>query len=111
MDGQTLWLVAALAGLTAVTVVTRCFFFFSRRELALPAWVQRGLRYAPLAALAAVVAPEVLLTQGELIATWKDARLYAVAAASAWFVWRRGVFGTIVVGMGVLLMLRLGLGW
>jgi branched-subunit amino acid transport protein len=111
MDVQTLWLIAALTGLTAVTVLTRCFFFISRGELVLPAWVQRGLRYAPLAALAAVVAPEVLLTQGELVATWQDARLFAVAASTLWFVFRGGVFGTIVVGMAVLLSLRLGAGW
>ena len=100
-----------LAALTAVTVITRCFFFISERELALPSWVKRGLRYAPLAALAAVIAPEVLLTQGELTPTWADPRLFAVAAATAWFAWRRGVLGTIVVGMAVLMALRLGLGW
>ena len=108
---ETLGLIAALAGLTAVTVVTRCFFFLSRQDLVMPNWVQRGLRYAPLAALAAVVAPEVLLTQGELISTWKDARLFAVAASTVWFIFRRGVFGTIMVGMAVLLSLRLGAGW
>ena len=100
-----------LAALTAVTVITRCFFFISEREPVLPSWVKRGLRYAPLAALAAVIAPEVLLTRGELISTWTDPRLFAVAAASVWFAWRRGVLGTIVVGMAVLLALRLGLGW
>ena len=67
-----------------------------------------GLRYAPLAALAAVVVPEIVMTQGELIATWQDARLFAVAAASAWYFWRRGILGTIVSGSAVMLALRLG---
>ena len=66
---------------------------------------------APLAAMAAVVVPEVVMTQGELVANWQDARLYAVAAGAAWFWWRRGILGTILVGMAVLLPLRLGLGW
>jgi branched-subunit amino acid transport protein len=100
-----------IVGLTVITVVTRSFFLFSDRELVLPGWVQRGLRYAPLAALAAVIAPEVVMTQGHLIDTWQDARLYAVAAATAYFFWRRGILGTILTGMAVLVPLKLWLGW
>jgi branched-subunit amino acid transport protein len=55
--------------------------------------------------------PEIVMAQGELIDTWKDARLYAAAAASAYFFWRRGILGTIVTGMAVLIPLKLGLGW
>ncbi|NKI97233.1 AzlD domain-containing protein [Rhizobacter sp. SG703] len=100
-----------IIGLTAITVVTRCFFLVSDRELRLPGWVQRGLRYAPLAALAAVVAPEVLMSQGQLIATWQDARLWSVLAATVYFFWRRGILGTILVGMAVLVPLKLLAGW
>jgi len=100
-----------IIGLTVITVVTRCFFLIPERELRLPDWVQRGLRYAPLAALAAVVVPEVVMTQGHLLDTWQDARLYAVLAATLYFFWRRGILGTIVVGMAVLVPLKLALGW
>ena len=102
---------ATIAGLTAITIVTRAFFLFSDRELVLPDWVNRGLRYAPLAALAAVVVPEVVMSNGQLIDTWQDARLYAVAASTAYYFWRRGILGTIVSGMLVLVPLKLGLGW
>jgi branched-subunit amino acid transport protein len=107
----TLESVITIAGLTAITVITRCFFLFSDRELKLPDWAQRGLRYAPLAALSAVVVPEVLITNGHFITTWQDARIYAVVASTAYFFWRRGILGTIVSGMAVLLPLKLGLGW
>ncbi len=103
--------VLAILGLGLITVLTRSFFFLSQREMPLPAWIRQGLRYAPLAALAAVVAPEVVMTHGELVHTWQDARLFAAAAGSAWFWWRRGILGTIVSGTVVLLVLRLGLGW
>ena len=103
--------IVAIVGLTAITVITRGFFFISEREVPIPDWLRQGLRYAPLAALAAVVVPEVVMQQGRLITTWQDARLYAAVAASAWFWWRRGILGTIVAGMAVLLPLRLGLGW
>ncbi len=103
--------VVAIVGLAVLTLVTRGFFFFTEREIPLPEWLRQGLRYAPLAALAAVVVPEIVLNKGELIQTWKDARLFAAAAGAAWFFWRGGILGTILVGMAVLLPLKLGLGW
>lgn len=108
---NTGYALVTIAGLTVITVVTRCFFLISKDELVLPGWVKRGLRYAPLAALAAVVVPEVVMAQGELIDTWQDARLYAVAASTAYFFWRRAILGTIVTGMAVLIPLKLMLGW
>ena len=102
---------AAVVGLAAITVVTRGFFLIAERELTLPSWALRGLRYAPLAALAAIVVPEVITDGGTLIGTWKDARLFAAAAATAYFFWRRGILGTIVTGSAVMLTLRIGLGW
>ncbi len=109
MDGWTLGI--AIVGLAAITVATRSFFFATRREVPIPRWLQNGLRYAPLGALAAVVAPEIVLVDGELTAPWRDARVWAALAGAAWFGWRRGILGTIVVGMAVLLPLRLLLGW
>jgi len=103
--------VIAVIGLTVITVVTRGFFFLTQREIPIPDWLHQGLRYAPLAAMAAVVVPEIVMQQGHLIGTWRDARLFAAAAGAAWFFWRRGILGTIVVGMAVLLPLKLGLGW
>ena len=103
--------VLIVLGLTVLTVVTRGFFFISEREIPIPDWLRQGLRYAPLAALAAVVVPEVVMQQGQVIQTWQDARLFAAAAGAVWFWWRRGILGTIVAGMAVLLPLRLGLGW
>jgi branched-subunit amino acid transport protein len=100
-----------ILGMAAITVITRGFFLLSEREWPLPAWLTPGLRYAPLAALAAIIAPEVLLTDGTLVDTWQDPRVLAVAAATAYFWWQRGIFGTIVVGTTVMLAARLGLGW
>ncbi|MBB5206232.1 branched-subunit amino acid transport protein [Inhella inkyongensis] len=109
MNDTLVWL--AIAGLTAVTVLTRGFFLISDKPWPLPAWAREALKFAPLAALVAVIAPEVLMTQGELITTWRDPRWPAVLVASLYYFWRRGILGTMVVGMAVLLTLRLGLGW
>ena len=109
------WTIAIILGLAVVTVITRSFFFISSKSWDLPPWARRGLQYAPIAALAAVIAPEMVMTQGQFITTWHDARLYSVVAGAAWFFWRKGagqaVLGTILMGMAVYLPLHLGLGW
>lgn len=115
MNETDAWTLLVIVGLTGVTVLTRCFFLFSSKPWSLPHWAQRGLQYAPIAALSGVIVPEIVMTQGELVQSWQDARLYAAAAGAAWYFWRRGqgqaVLGTIVVGMLVYLPLHLGLGW
>ena len=105
------WNLLTFVLLGAVTVVTRGFFFISSKPWTLPHWAQRGLQYAPIAALSAVVIPEIVMTQGHLVQTWQDARLFAAVAGTAWFVWQRSVLGTILAGMAVYLPLHIGLGW
>ena len=106
-----LWTVAVILGLACITVIARSFFFISSKDWSLPNWAQRGLQYAPIAALSAVVVPEVVMAQGQLVSTLMDARLYAAAAGAGAYFWRRDVLVTIVVGMAVYLPLHLGLGW
>ena len=105
------WTLLTILALGLVTLVTRCFFFLSDRPWTLPHWAQRGLQYAPIAALSAVVLPEIVMSQGALIDTWRDARPYAAIVGLGWFFWRGGVLGTIVAGMLVYLPLHIGLGW
>ncbi len=105
------WTLAIIVGLAGMTVLTRCFFFISSRPWPMPAWLKRGLQYAPIAALSAVVAPEVLMVQGQLLPTWQDARLFGAAAGIAVYFLRRDVLMTILAGMAVYLPLHLGLGW
>jgi len=109
---MTPWMgVAAVAGLTLVSIVTRGFFLIPDREVPIPGWLREALRYAPLAALVAVIVPEIAMTDGHLVGSWKDARIYAAAAGVLVFVTTRSLLGTILAGTAVLLALRLGLGW
>ena len=98
-------------GMAAIALACRAFFLLPEQELPMPRWLRDGLRYAPVAALAAVVAPEIVMTQGHLIQTWRDARIFGALAALAFYTWRRDLLGTIVCGTGVMLALRFGLGW
>ena len=111
MGDTSLWTLLTIVLLGCITVITRGFFFISSKPWHLPRWAERGLQYAPIAALAAVVIPEIVTDQGQLIATVLDARVFAAVAGAAWFFWRGGVLGTILSGMAVYLPLRLGLGW
>ena len=111
MNETDLWTMTVIVGLAVVTVVARSFFFISSQSWQLPDWAQRGLQYAPIAALSAVVIPEIITVHGELVSTWQDARLYAAAVGVVAYFWRRDVLITILAGMAVYLTLRLGLGW
>jgi len=111
MNGTDLWTLAVIVGLAAVTVLTRSFFFMSSKPWHLPGWAQRGLQYAPIAALSAVVIPEIVMVQGHLISSWQDARLFAAVAGAATYFWRKDVLLTILLGMAVYLPLHLGLVW
>jgi branched-subunit amino acid transport protein len=112
MSGATdAWTLLVIAGLAGVTVLTRCFFFILDRPWSLPGWAHRALQYAPVAALAGVVAPEVVMSNGHFVGTWQDARLFAAAAGALVFFWRRSVLLTLVLGMAVYLPLHLALHW
>ena len=107
----------AIAGLTAISVVTRGFFFISEREWRLPGWAQRGLRYAPIAALAAVIAPDIVLTGGAVndqVANVIIAQLLFLESENpekdiTMYINSPG--GSIAAGMAVYLPLRLVWNW
>jgi branched-subunit amino acid transport protein len=105
------WTMAVIVGLAGVTVLARCFFFILDRPWSMPAWAQRALQYAPVAALAGVVAPEIVIQQGELITSLADARVFAALVGAALYFWRHSVLLTIAGGMAAYLPLHIALGW
>ncbi len=111
MTGTSLLAVATILGMAGVTVIARCFFLYAKREPRLPESLQRALQVAPLAAIVAVLAPEIFLSHGHLIETWRDARLASAIAATAFYAWRPGVLGPLLAGLALYLPLRLALGW
>lgn len=105
MTSTQIWL--AILGMTLVTALTRALFLIGGERTVLPARVQRMLRYAPAAALAAVVLPDVLSTPAGLSFAPSNHEFYATLAGLAWYLVRRSMLGTIVVGMLVFTLLRL----
>ncbi|UCV06425.1 AzlD domain-containing protein [Dechloromonas denitrificans] len=98
----SLWLIFILIALA--TTLPRAIFIVLGNRVALPSVVQRALRYAPAAALAAIVVPDVLVVGGtlELFNPKLAAAAAAIAAAALW----RNPWLPFIVGMGVLLGLR-----
>ncbi|MBC7438067.1 MAG: AzlD domain-containing protein [Bdellovibrionales bacterium] len=111
MNDTDLWTLGVISGLACVTVIARSFFFISSKPWSLPHWAQRGLQYAPIAALSAVVLPEVVMSQGHLVSTLADARIFGALVGALAYWWRRDVLVTIMAGMAVYLPLHLMLGW
>ncbi len=104
MSAADTWLTIVL--LTVATVLTRSSFFFLGHAVKLPPKVQHALRYAPAAALAAIVAPDLVLADGALHLSWMNPKLMAGLGAAAFFLTKRHLLGTIIVGMGLYTLLR-----
>lgn len=106
MNAADIWLTIALLALA--TVLTRSSFFMLA-STRMPARVQQALRYAPAAALAAIVLPDLVLNGGGAGAAidWTNPRLLAGAGATLFFLATRHLLGTIVVGMVLFTAIRL----
>jgi branched-subunit amino acid transport protein len=98
----TLWLAFVLIGLA--TTLPRASFIVLGNRVSLPPVVQRALRYAPAAALAAIVAPDVLVVAGDF-APLNPKFAGIIAAVAAAVLWRNPWL-PFIAGMAVLLGLR-----
>lgn len=104
MSALDVWIVIGL--LLLATLITRSSLFLLGHAVKLPPKLMHALRYAPAAALAAIVAPDLLLQGGELSLYWTNPKLMGGLAAALFFLCTRHLLVTIVVGMGVFSLLR-----
>ena len=99
------WL--AILGVVATVVATRCSFLALGERARLPPTVERGLRYAPAAALAALVLPDLASWGGEVRLALDNPKLLGAAAATATFLATRSMVATIAAGMATYTVVRL----
>ena len=106
---EGLWLWLTLLAIGSTTIMTRGSFILAGEKGRLPPALQRALRYAPAAALSALVMPDLLLDGGEFTPLNPKfaAGLVVLAVALRW----RNPWLPFILGMGVLLIMRKGLGW
>lgn len=100
------YVLLVIVGLTGVTVLTRSFFLVLGDRFPLPERVQHALRYAPACALAALIAPELVLQSGTLVPL-SDPKLIAGAVAIVAMLITRSMIATMIIGMSAFTLLRL----
>lgn len=98
----SLWLIFILLGLA--TTLPRASFIVLGNRFSLPPTLQRALRYAPAAALAAIVVPDIVVVSGhvEPLNPKLAAAMAAILVAARW----RNPWLPFIVGMAVLLGLK-----
>lgn len=95
-----------IVGLAIVAFVSRAVFILPGARLSLPPTLERVLRYAPAAALVAIVVPDLFRVDGVVTLTLDNPRVVAGVAAFAVAAWTRHIVFTIVAGMAVLAIAR-----
>lgn len=98
-----------IIGMALVTILTRSFFVFLGDRVRVPELILRSIRYAPLAAIVGILAPELLLPVGateikEL--DWKLPNIWGGIAAFGVYYWTRKMLPTLFVGMAVFSLMR-----
>lgn len=105
MNNFAVWTV--ILGLTLVTIATRSAFLVLGERITLPPRLQHALRYAPVCALMALIAPELLLIDGTLTLSFANPKLVAGVAAGAVVLTTRSMMTAMAVGMLAFTALRL----
>jgi branched-subunit amino acid transport protein len=103
-DAWTGW--ALIAGAALVSFFSRAIFVLPGSHLRLPATAERVLRYAPAAALMAIIVPDLASSHGAVAISIGNPRLLAGLVAFALAAATRSILATIAGGMTVLLLLR-----
>src|SRR3954467_14566391 len=98
---------ALIAGVTVVVFFTRAIFVLPGSHLRLPPTAERILRYAPAAALMAIILPDLVFAHGAWALSLDNGRLVGGLAAFALAVATRSVMLTIVGGMLAMTAVRL----
>ena len=101
---MTIWSIMLAGGI--LTFLIRYSFIAAEGRFRPAPWFRRLLPFVPIAALTALVAPELLLVGGKLTLTIGNLQLWAgliaIVAAAIW----RNTLLTIGVGFAALLLLK-----
>ena len=93
-----------LTGMAFVTAWSRSFFLILGERVKVSDWVLEAIRFAPLAAMVAILAPEIFLPANATSVTQFDLKLpniWGGLAAIISFYLTRKMIVTLLVGMAV----------
>lgn len=97
-----------IIALAFATAATRSSFWLIGHHITIPKKVQEMLRFAPACALAAIIAPDLVLgNTGQLQLGLDNFKLIAGIAATGYYLLRRNMLETIIFGMLFFTLLRI----
>ena len=105
MADWEIWVV--IGALAVATAATRSSFWVVGQHVTIPKRVQEMLRYAPACALAAIVAPDLVLADGHAVLDLSNLKLVSGIVATIFYLLRRNMLQTIIFGMAFYTALRL----
>jgi len=98
-----------IIGMALVTAWSRSFFMILGERIKVADWVIEAIRFAPLAAMVAILAPEIFLPGNAASVAqfdWKLPNIWGGVAALIAFYLTRKMVMTLVVGMTVYTLAR-----
>lgn len=96
-----------ILGMALVTFAVRYPVLVLVGKIPLPDRVFKALRYVPPVVLAAIIAPAVLMPDGQTLELTPSNSYLVAAVIAALIAWRtKNLMLTIVIGMGVFLVLH-----
>ena len=104
MNGMSAWLTIIVCGM--VTLAIRASFTILPPDTKVPTWLTGSLKYVAAAVLPALIVPDVLfrdLAAGDSLNMY---RIIAAIIAVAFALKTKNIFGTMLVGMAVLWLLK-----
>lgn len=101
MSSLELWI--AFFGLMFITIITRGFFLLAGSRFEIPETIREVLRYAPTAALIAIVVPEIFFVKDPSSAlpmfSFNSPQIYGGIAAIVGYLVTKNMLATIFLGM------------
>ena len=96
-----------MIGMGVVTYLPRLLPAWFLRGRTLHPFIEAWLKYVPVAVLAALLLPSLLIAEDQINLTWNNLYLWAAlpAGLTAWKT--RSMFATVLVGMAVVAIVRL----
>jgi len=108
MSDTSIWI--AIVGLTVVTLLSRALFLLAGTRVNIPHHAQRAMRYAPGAALVALISPELFTVGGNVsmdsLDPLQNPKLVVALITGVLFFHKRNMLLMIISGMLLFALLR-----
>lgn len=93
-----------LLGMLVVTYIPRVLPLLILTRMEIPEIIIRWLRFIPVAILAALLSPGILIVEGKLLFTYHNVFLLAALPTITVAVYKKNIFLTVVVGMAAVMV-------